>query len=159
MKKSKLNLIIEALLLLCISAIVGIGLLMRNVLVPGYQRWEIYGRNVELYFWNLDRHQWGTIHFVIALVLLALLVLHIALHWPMIVGIYRKLIPLVALRRITAIILLVLTIILAFFSYTVNPKMQERGSGRGQGRHRRGAGMSSTEMPNLFVGQRQKFAD
>ena len=93
MKKSKLNLIIDAILLLCMAAIAGIGLLMKNVLVPGYKRWDIYGRNVELYFWGLDCHQWGTIHFIIELVLLALLVLHIALHWSMILGIYRKLIP------------------------------------------------------------------
>jgi hypothetical protein len=64
MKKSKLNLIIDALLLVCMAAITGIGLLMKNVLVPGYKRWDIYGRNVELYFWGLDRHQWGTERFI-----------------------------------------------------------------------------------------------
>ncbi len=136
MKKSKLNLIIEALLLLCIASIAGIGLLMRNVLVPGYKRWDIYGRNVELYFWGLDRHQWGTIHFVIALVLLALLVLHVVLHWAMIVGIYRKLMPNVKARWITAIILLAITITLAFFSYAVHPDVHERGRGAGAGQHR-----------------------
>ena len=36
MKKSKLNLILDALLLLCIAAIGGIGFLMKYVLVPGY---------------------------------------------------------------------------------------------------------------------------
>lgn len=136
MKKSKLNLIIEALLLLCIASIAGIGLLMRNVLVPGYQRWDIYGRNVELYFRGLDRHQWGTIHFVIALVLLALLVLHVVLHWAMIVGIYRKLMPNVKARWITAIVLLAITITLAFFSYTVRPDVHERDRGAGAGQHR-----------------------
>jgi hypothetical protein len=135
-KKSKLNLIIDALLLLCIASIAGIGLLMRNVLVPGYQRWDIYGRNVELYFWGLDRHQWGTIHFVIALVLLALLVLHVVLHWAVIVGIYRKLMPNVKARWITAIILLAITITLAFFSYAVHPDIYERGRGAGAGQHR-----------------------
>jgi hypothetical protein len=121
MKKSKLNLIIDAFLLLCIAAIAGIGLLMRNVLVPGYKRWEIYNSNVELYFWGLDRHQWGTIHFITGLVFLALLILHIVLHWSMIVGICRKLIPNVTVRLITAIILLVLTMALIFFSYAVEP--------------------------------------
>ena len=135
MKKSKLNLIIDALLLVCMAAIAGIGLLMRNVLIPGYQRWEIYGRNVELYFWSLDRHQWGTIHFVIALVLLGLLILHIVLHWQMILGIYRKLIPSVRARWITAIILLALTMILAFFSYAVQPDIHEGGHGAGARQH------------------------
>jgi len=122
-KKSKLNLIIDALLLLCIASIAGIGLLMRNVLVPGY-------------FWGLDRHQWGTIHFVIALVLLALLVLHVVLHWAVIVGIYRKLMPNVKARWITAIILLAITITLAFFSYAVHPVVSEGGRGAGAGQHR-----------------------
>jgi len=130
MKKSKINLIIDTLLLLCMAAIVGIGLLMKNVLVPGYKRWEIYNSNVELYFWGLDRHQWGTIHFITGLVFLALLTLHIALHWSMIVGIYRKLIPNVTARRITAIILLALTIVLIFFSFAVKPDVQEQGRGR-----------------------------
>jgi hypothetical protein len=136
MKKSKINLIIDAFLLLCMAAIAGIGLLMRNVLVPGYKRWDIYGRNVELYFWGLDRHQWGTIHFVIALVLLALLVLHVVLHWSLIVGIYRKLMPNVKARWITAVILLLLTIILAFFSYAVHPDVYEGGHRAGAGQHR-----------------------
>ena len=83
MKKSKLNLILDALLLLCIAAIGGIGFLMKYVIVPGYLRWEIYGRNVDLFFWGMGRHEWGTIHLVIGFVFLALLVLHIALHWGM----------------------------------------------------------------------------
>ena len=136
MKKSKVNLVIDGLLLVCMSAIVGIGLLMRNVLVPGYKRWEIYNSNVELYFWRLDRHQWGTIHFIAGLVFLALLILHIALHWSMIVGIYRKLIPNVTARWITVIILLALTIALAFFSYTVHPVVHEGGHRAGVGQHR-----------------------
>ena len=136
MKKSKLNLVIDGLLLVCMSAIVGIGLLMRNVLVPGYKRWEIYNSNVELYFWGLDRHEWGKIHFVIGLVLLALLILHIVLHWPIIVGIYHKLIPNLAARWIAVLILLSLAMALAFFSFAVKPDVQEGGHGRGGGQHR-----------------------
>jgi len=133
MKKSKLNLIIDALLLLCVAAIVGIGLLIKYVLVPGYQRWEIYGQNVSLFLWGLDRHQWGTIHFIIGLVFLALLVLHIVLHWQMVVGIYRKLIPNRFACWITALILLVLTILLFAFPYFVKPKVIEQGRGKGRG--------------------------
>ncbi len=132
MKKSKINLIIDAVLLVCMAAIAGIGLLMRNVLIPGYQRWDVYGRNVELYFWGLDRHQWGTVHFIISLVLIGLVILHIVLHWSMIMGIYRNLIKNARTRWITAIILLALTIALTFFSYAISPDIQEGG-------HREGA--------------------
>ena len=136
MTKSKLNLVIDALLLLCIAAIAGIGLLMKYVLVPGYQRWEIYNRNVELFFWGLGRHDWGAIHFVIACVFLALLILHIALHWGMIIAIYRKLIPSRLVRCIIAVILISLTILLFVFPYFVKPEIQERGRGRGYGHQR-----------------------
>ena len=131
MKKSKLNLIIDALLLLCLAAVAGIGLLIKYVLVPGYQRWVIYGRNVGLFLWGLDRHQWGTIHFIIGLVFLALLLLHIILHWAMIVGIYRSLIPNRFARWVTALILICATVLLFAFSYIVKPEVLEQGQGRG----------------------------
>lgn len=130
MEKSKLNLIIDGLLLLCIASIVGIGLLIKYVLVPGYMRWEIYGRNVEMFFWGLDRHQWGTIHLVIGIVFLALLVLHVVLHWSMIIGIYRKLIPNHFARWITALILIFMTIFLFTFSYFVKPEVYEQVRGK-----------------------------
>jgi len=133
MKRTKLNLIIDALLLLCIAVIVGIGLLIKYVLVPGYQRWEIYERNVNLFLWGFDRHQWGTIHFIIGLVFITLLVLHIVLHWPMIVGIYRRLIPNRFARWIIALSLICVTILLLAFPYIVKPKIWEQGQGKGRG--------------------------
>ena len=123
MKKLKLNLIIDALLLLCLAAIVGIGLLIKYVLVPGYLHWEIYGRRVSLFLWGLDRHQWGTIHFIIGLVFLALLVFHTILHWQMIVGIYRKLISNRFARWLVALIFICVTILLLVFSYFVKPEV------------------------------------
>jgi len=130
MKRSKLNLIIDALLLLCITTIAGIGLLMKYVLVPGYQRWDIYGRNVNLFLWGLDRHQWETIHLIIGLFFFALLVLHIILHRQMIVGIYRRLIPNRFARRVIPLILLVVTVLIFAFPYFVKPEVVEQGRGR-----------------------------
>jgi hypothetical protein len=127
MKKAKLNLVIDALLLLCTAAIVGIGLLMKYVLVPGFKRIEIYGRNVELYFLSLNRHEWGTVHLIVGYIFLALLVLHIILHWSLIVSIYRKLIPSRPARWIAAIIIAALTIVLIVFAYFIEPEVQEGG--------------------------------
>ena len=59
MAKSKLNLIIDVFMLLCMAAIAGIGFLIKYVLVPGFRRWEIYDRNVDLSFWGMDRYEWG----------------------------------------------------------------------------------------------------
>ena len=136
-KKAELNLIIDGLLLLCIAAIVGIGFLIKYVLVPGYLRWEIYGRNVEMFFWGLDRHQWGTIHLVIGIVFLVLLVLHVVLHWSMIIGIYRNLIPNRFARWITALVLVLITVVLLAFSYFVKPEIHEQGRGKGHGRQQK----------------------
>jgi len=134
MKKAKLNLVIDALLLLCIAAIAGIGLLIKYVLVPGYRRWQIYGRNVNLSFWGLDRHQWGTIHLVIGCVFLALLVLHIILHWEIIVGCSCNLLPNRLLRLTAALILMCIVIFLFIFPYFVKPDVWEQGQGQGQNR-------------------------
>jgi len=133
MKKAKLNLIIDVLLLLCTAAIVGIGYLMKYILVPGYKRWEIYSRNVELYFWGLNRHEWGTIHLTIGLVFLVLLFLHILFHWPLIIGLYKQLVPKRTTRWIVAIIIILLTIGLIVFPYFVKPEVQETRGGAGHG--------------------------
>lgn len=133
MAKSKINLIIDALLLLCIAALAGIGFLMKYVLIPGYQRWEIYDRNVELFFWGMDRHDWGTIHFAIALTFIGLIILHVVLHWGIIVGIYCNLIPSRLARCIITVILILLTVLLFIFPYFVKPELQERSPGRGRG--------------------------
>jgi len=131
MTKAKLNLVIDGVMLLCMAAIAGIGLLIKFVLVPGQARWAIYGRNVELYFMGLDRHQWGTIHLVIGLVLIGLLVLHVVLHWSMILAIYRRLIPQPVARRVVAAALVGLAVLLALFWCVVEPEVVDKGRGPG----------------------------
>jgi len=145
MTRSKINLIIDGLMLLCVTAIAGIGLLIKYVLVPGHARWAIYGRNVELFFWGLDRHQWGTVHLTIGLVLITLLVLHIVLHWAMILAIYRSLIPNPLIRRIIVIVLICLTALLLAFPCLVKPQVRELGRGREQGRRGYGRRVSPTQ--------------
>ena len=135
MTKAKFNLIIDALLLLCLAALAGIGLLIKYVLVPGFQRWEIYGQNVELFFRGLDRHEWGTIHYSIGLAFLILLVLHVVLHWGIIVRIWRNLVPNRPARWIAAAVLVGLTIFLLAFSFFVRPTVRQLGRGKGRGEH------------------------
>lgn len=131
MKRAELNLVIDVLLLLCIAAIAGIGLLIKYVLVPGYLRSQIYGQNVSLFFWGLDRHQWGTIHFTIGLAFIALLGLHVVLHWPMVVGIYRSLVPNRLARWIIAMVLTCLTVLLLAFAAFVKPQIFSQGHAQG----------------------------
>jgi len=123
MARSRLNLITDGLMLLCMAAIAGIAMLIKFVLVPGYQRREIYGRNVELLFWGLDRHRWGTVHLCIGLTLITLLVLHIVLHWASIVAIFCKLIPNPLIRKVVAVALILVTALLLAFPCFVRPQV------------------------------------
>lgn len=90
MKKSTLNFIINALMFICMSAVVGIGFLIKYTLISGKERNVIYGKNVELSLFGMDRHEWGNIHLVIAFILLGLLVIHLFLHWKTIISVYKR---------------------------------------------------------------------
>ena len=132
MSKSKINFIIDSLMFICMAAIAGIGLLMKLVLIPGEDRWIKYGKNVELYVFNMDRHQWGTTHLVIALVLLGLLLLHIILHWNLIVGLFSKLINNKSTRKLITIVFVFISVFLFLFAFFVKPEMGEIIQGRGR---------------------------
>lgn len=127
--KVKLNFIIDILMYLSMMIVVGIGFLMEYVLIPGSERNEVYGRNVELSFWNLDRHQWGNFHLIFGFILIFLLLLHIIFHWKLIVAIYRKMVSGKSIRIVLGIVLLFLTLILAVAPIFVKPEIQEGGRG------------------------------
>lgn len=123
--KSKVNLIIDAIMLVIMMAVAGIGLLMKYVLLPGYKVNEVYGRNAELYFWGLDRHQWGAIHLYVALFLLFLLVLHILFHWDMIVCILKRMVSGRNARLVVFIILGLLSLVLALSPFVLKPEVRQ----------------------------------
>ena len=110
--KSKLNLIIDIIMLLLMMPIAGIGFLMKYVLVPGFERNVLYGNNVDLEFWGQTRHQWGSIHLILSITFLALLIFHTILHWKMIVSIFRRMIP----TKKTRIVLVTLIAVMGLFS-------------------------------------------
>ncbi len=133
--KAKINFVIDVLMFLCMMAIAGIGFFMKYVLIPGKERWVKYGRNVEIYLFGMDRHEWGTIHLILGLTLLGLLVLHIVLHWKMILNLYRCLIGSHIARRIIASVFIITCLILLIFPLIIKPEVQELGGGEGRGRH------------------------
>ncbi|MCD4734533.1 MAG: DUF4405 domain-containing protein [Bacteroidales bacterium] len=158
MKNAKLNLVIDAIMLVNMMALIGVGLLNKYVLLTGQQKWEKYGENMEFYFWGFERHDWNRIHFILGLVLFGLLVLHIWLHWKMVINIYNSLIKKKITRIIVALSLLVVSIVLVVFPVFVDPVVDEpafeggrqylenygrneieRGTGRGEGRLRQSA--------------------
>ncbi|MBN2347348.1 MAG: DUF4405 domain-containing protein [Bacteroidales bacterium] len=121
--KAQVNLVIDAIMMLVLMAVAGMGILIKFVLVPGFKRNEIYGQDMELYFWGYTRHQWGTVHLILSFILLSLLILHIALHWKMIVCIFRKLIPRKTVRQATIISIGLLSLVLFLSPLLVRPEV------------------------------------
>jgi hypothetical protein len=138
MDKSKLNFVIDALMFLCLMAIAGLGFLMYYILPPGRRVWAEYGSNVNLTWLGWDRHDWGDIHLYLAFTLLALLTVHLILHWSVIVGLFSRLIPDPKLRHRVALAFLIISLLLIYFPFLITPVVGEkgRGGGRGLGRHR-----------------------
>jgi len=77
MKRPNLHFIVDYLGFAGFVVLTATGVLMRYVLPPGS------GRSTTL--WTLDRHEWGSVHFWIAIAFLAVLALHLFLHWRWIV--------------------------------------------------------------------------
>ncbi|WP_179319642.1 DUF4405 domain-containing protein [Winogradskyella helgolandensis] len=132
MRKSSWNFILNATMTLCMSAIVGVGFLIKYTLISGRDRKAIYGQNVELYFLNLDRHQWGTIHLYLSFVLIGLLVLHIFLHWKVFTAVYKKIIKVQFTKRIVAFSFITICALLILMPFFIHPKLEpiEKGTGR-----------------------------
>jgi hypothetical protein len=119
--REKINLFIDLLLTLALALIAGIGFLIKYILPPGRERILKYGENKDLFFLGLDRHQWGSIHLVVAFVMLGLLVLHILLHWKTILCLVRKAIPRAWLRRSLWVIVGFLCLIFTLFAFFISP--------------------------------------
>jgi len=77
MKRILDNLHVDLIAAALMVAMVATGYIIRFPLPPG--------TNKSLSLWGLTRHQWGTIHFWISLGLLALVAVHVCLHWQWIV--------------------------------------------------------------------------
>ena len=130
MSKGKWNFIIDAIMFVLTAAIAGLGLLIKYVLLPGTERWIKYGRSVDLTFWGLDRHDWGRIHLILALVLVALLALHIILHWKLTVSLFKNLINGKKSRIISTISLVVITVVLVVFPFFIQVDVYDIATGR-----------------------------
>jgi hypothetical protein len=73
MDRPKKNFLTDAVAFIGLVLLASTGILMRYILPPGSGRWKA--------IWGLDRHEWGGIHFWIAIVFLGILTIHLILHW------------------------------------------------------------------------------
>lgn len=85
MSRTLVNFIIDLFGFVIMLGILATGLLVRYVLPPGSGQW----RSV----WGLSRHEWGDVHFWMAVGLGAVILVHVALHWSWVCGVVRRRIP------------------------------------------------------------------
>ncbi len=119
MKKSTINFIIDAIMFLLMALLVGIGLLIKYVLIPGQQRWMVYYENIDLRFLGLDRHQWGTIHLYVGITLVILLIFHIILHWNVILCLFKRLLKNKKKRIAATSFFVIVSLLLIVFPFTI----------------------------------------
>jgi hypothetical protein len=85
--RTLLNFVIDSLGLLLMLSMLCTGVIIRFVLPPGSS-----GRNGGRGFslWGMERHAWGDLHFWLAVSLVGLLLLHVALHWSWVCGLWKR---------------------------------------------------------------------
>lgn len=81
MQRVHLNIIVDSIAFVVFLFLVATGALMRYVLPPGSGHF--------LTLWGMDRHQWGQIHFWIAVSLLVIVCIHLILHWRWLVCVIK----------------------------------------------------------------------
>jgi len=84
---------------------------------------------VDLYFLDLDRHEWGMIHLIMGYILLGLLVLHVILHWKLIQSLFKRLIHKKNWQVPVILAFLFITILLLIFPFFISIKVQETAVG------------------------------
>jgi hypothetical protein len=96
MKRGTLNFVVVLVSFINLVFLALIGLIMKYVLPPGsggrghgFRGGLEPGQVKEL--WSMTRHEWGDIHFYFALFFLALMAVHIVLHWSWIKSYFKSL--------------------------------------------------------------------
>lgn len=124
-----INLAVDALMFLCFAFLAGIGFMLKYVLPSGRERFAIYGDNIELFLFGLDRRDWGTVHLWVAFTIIGLLGLHLVLHWSIIKALLKRAMRPTKIRRAVVAGFVAAIIILMFFPFMIEPEKGERVRG------------------------------
>jgi len=86
MRRTTLNFIIDTLSFLLLVGLACTGFIIKYILPPGTGgRGSLLheGRGGEhiKQLWSMTRHEWGDIHFVLAVLFIIFMAVHIVLHW------------------------------------------------------------------------------
>jgi len=121
MSKARTNFIIDGVLFLGMMALTGTGFVRKYVLLSGSASRAVYGRKTEMMLLGIDRDGWALIHLYLGYFLLALVVLHIFLHWKQVLSIYRKWIPNDSKRLLLTVLFIVISLFLIIFPFILQP--------------------------------------
>jgi len=96
MKRSSLNFIIDLISFINLLGLTFTGFIMKYILPPGtgglgHRLHGGRGGEHIKDLWSITRHEWGSIHFYLALLFIIMMVLHIILHWNWIRNYFRSL--------------------------------------------------------------------
>ena len=96
MKRSSLNFIVDLAALLNLLGLAFTGFIMKYILPPGSgglgrRLHDGAGGEHIKDFWSMTRHEWGDIHFYLALLFVILMAVHIVLHWNWLKSYFKSL--------------------------------------------------------------------
>jgi hypothetical protein len=137
--KSRTHFWLDLLTAFVFAAMVGTGVLQRWVLPRGSSR-------VGLTWLGLERHDWADIHFWLATLILALVILHLALHWSWVRTCWSRFLG--SLRAPLTWLVLLALLVLVLLPLAIPPRTgvlgdtgwREDDARTGQGIHGRGRG-------------------
>jgi hypothetical protein len=142
MSKSRLNLLVDILAYLAMAGLASTGLLMFYILPPGR------GQDTAL---GWTRHEWGTLHFYVAAGLIALVAIHVILHWNWVTCMFGVLLSTQARKQpgaglrgsLLLVVLGIFTVALIAAPWLIGVEEQGRGAGKGEGGGRWGSQVES----------------
>ncbi|MFH1882727.1 MAG: DUF4405 domain-containing protein [Planctomycetota bacterium] len=101
MKRINLNFIVDLVAFLDLLGLACTGFVMKYILPPGTGgrgRMLRGGRGAGehadeqiKYLWSMTRHEWGGLHFYLAVIFAVLMIVHIILHWSWIKAYFKSL--------------------------------------------------------------------
>ncbi len=99
MKRTTLNFIVDLISFIDLVVLAITGFIIKYILPPGsgghgrgFRGGREAGEIREL--WSMTRHEWGDIHFYLAVAFVILIVIHIILHWAWIKSYFKSLLGL-----------------------------------------------------------------
>jgi len=129
--RAQWNLVVDAIMVLLIGAVAGLGFLMKFVLLPGEQLHEQYGPGAALQWMGMNRHEWGTVHLWLGISLLAMLALHILLHWGQVLGMLCVISHSLVLRLAIVLAVILAAALLMSIALWAKPELTSGKAGQG----------------------------